>query len=379
MHRLYTLYRVFCISLLFAAATPTSAQQAPDETPGCEQVTEAALPKIVRLLNDNDFAAMEQVLQTMEGNCGSNEVTQRLRIIGQLIQKQSTATSIRSYLQQRKDDELMIRWDDASEENYQIVYAKNKATYHYVPLRHSVDSLIQVKAAAILGSEFYTLNQMEEAIAYLFSDHINTYLIRMQKEKPVSRMERLGEVEMYKSGWGFATSIGLYRPLNAVNPVYNDLAIYGFSFMSPLANDWVFDGFFKYRPAGNSRIFEYQSEANSNSIDELEPLTTYMFGGSAGYKFLDMGKFLMLGKAGLAYEMSYNRSLNLRYGDGYPVYITRPQTFNLSAGVSAMQHVGRTSFIGAQIQYHYSPYSIDSRLITPIAADYVSFELFFKF
>ncbi|MCL7989020.1 hypothetical protein M8998_13800 [Sphingobacterium sp. lm-10] len=378
MHQLYTLYSVLCISFL-ALAVPATAQQIPTQASNCEQVTEAALPKIISLLNNNDFTAMEQVLQTIESNCGPNEVTQRIRIIGQLILKQPTNALIRDYLQQGKDNELMIRWDDASEDDYQNIYRKNKATYHYVPLRHSVDSLTQVKATAIIGSDLYNLNETEEAISYLFSDHISTYLIRMQKEKPVTRMEKMQEVELYKGGWGFAMSAGLYRPLNATNPVYNDLPIYGFSFISPLANDWVFDGFFKYRPARNSRIFEYQSEPNSTLPDELEPLTTYMFGGSAGYKFFDAGKFLMLGKAGLAYEMSYNRSLYLSYGDGAPVYITRPQTFNLSTGVSAMQHVGRTSFIGAQIQYHYSPYSIDSRLITPIASDYVSFELFFKF
>lgn len=378
MHRLYTLYSVFCFSLL-ALAVPASGQQSATQDPSCERVTEAALPKIVKLLNKNDFAAMEQVLQTIESSCGPNEVTQRLRIIGLLIRKQPTKPAIQSYIQQGKDNELMIRWDNASENNYQNIYNKDKAAYHFVPLRHTVDSLTQVKAAALIGSDLYSLTEMEEAIAYLFSDHISTYLIRMQKEKPTTRTEQLQEVELYKMGWGFAASIGLYRPLNAVNPVYNDLAIYGFSFISPLANDWVFDGFFKYRPARNSRVFEYQTEPNSNHPDLVEPLTTYMFGGSAGYKFLDAGKFLMIGKAGLAYEMSYNRSLNMRYGDGYPVYVTRPQTFNLSTGVSAMQHVGRTSFVGAQIQYHYSPYSIDSRLITPIASDYVSFELFFKF
>ncbi len=377
MHRLYTLYSVFCLSLL-TLTVPTVAQQRLTQDSNCEGITQAALPKIVELLNSNDFVGMEQVLQTIESNCGPNEITQRIRIIGQLINKQPATAAIQDYIQQGKDNELMIRWDNAAQNNFQTIYNKDKATYHFVPLRHAVDSLVQVKAAAMIGSDMYSLKHMEEAIAYLFSDHINTYLIRMQKEKPVTKMERLQEVEMYKSGWGFAASVGLYRPLNAVNPVFNNLPIYGFSFISPLANDWVFDASFKYRPARNSRTFEYQTD-NSDLPDELEPLTTYMFGGSAGYKFLDAGKFLMIGKAGLAYEMSYNRSLNLRYGDGYPVYVTRPQTFNLSTGISAMQHVGRTSFIGAQVQYHYSPYSIDSRLITPIASDYVSFEVFFKF
>ncbi len=388
MHRLYSLYAAICCSILSLSVMPTVAQEqqtTSQPNQGCEQLTQAALPKLVSSLNDNNFTALEQALQTLESACGSNEVTQRLRIIGQLVQKQPTTASIRTYLEQGQDNKLMVRLDDAAEENYQNIYLKDKAAYNYVPLRHGVDSLVQVKAAAILGSQMYNLTETEEAIAYLFSDHINTYLMRMQKEKPVTRVQEFQEVEHWKGGWGFTLGGGLYRPLNATNPIFNNQAIFGVSAMSPLSNDWIFDAFFKYRSNKGSRTFEYDLY---DQVEYVNSPASYIMGASVGYKFLDLGKFLMIGKGGIAFETVSTGLQEVQYYDYYDPYYggggasTRfhnVNTYNLLGGLTVMQHLHRRTFIGANIQYHYSPYNNDRRLLTPTASDYINFELFFRF
>lgn len=372
--------RYFIVSL-FAFLGLLTASNAQER--GCEAITNASLSKIVPLLDRNDYAQIEPLLQTIESACGNNEVLQRIRIIGLLVQKQSTDAAIQLYLNRSMDDELIKRLDEAANNNYTSIYNRNKAAFYYVPLRHAIDSLVQLKAAAILGSDSYELNPNEEALAFLFSDHVNTYLMRTHKEKPTSRTEQLQNIEINKQGIGYVLHAGVYTPLNAVNPIFKTSPIFGFSVMSPLANNWVFDGFFKVRLNSNSREFEYELY---DEVEMVKSPASLMLGGSVGYKFLDLGNFLLLGKVGIAYEGASTGLSETTYWNYYDEYGQNASTtfhyvstYNLSPGISAMKHVKGRTFIGVQANYHYSPYNNYRRLLTPIASDYVSFELFFKF
>lgn len=385
MPKLLLLLRISFLTSIITLVAPLAprSQTKYEQNRQCQIATEIVLPKINSLLIANNYVEMEQVLQDIEKNCGPNEVTQRIRIIGQLIQREQTNTLIEQYIQSGNDDQLIFRLDNAAQPDYKKIYEKDKATYHYVPLKHSVDSLIQIKAAAILASDSYNLNKTEEAIAYLFSDHVNTYLTLTERTGNEPEKVTKYDVDAYKYGWGMTLNAGLYRPISATNPIFNNQAIFSVAAISPLSHDWIYEFYLKIRSNKGSRPFEYNLYDTPTYVES--PLN-YTLGVTAGRKLLDNGKFMLIGKGGLGFESIvtgltevYDWFDTVEGVDRSSIDFNNVDTFNLSAGLSAMQHLYRRTFVGAQIQYHYAPHNIDSRLITPIASNYVSFELFFRF
>lgn len=378
----------FIIGCTFFLSARAQTPDPPSEN-SCEQVTQAALPRLVSLLERNDYAQINQVLETIENVCGVSELTQRVRIVNLMIQKENTDEAIHLYLRQYFDEDLIDRLEAAADDGYADIYINDREAFDFVPLRHSVDSLIIQKSAAMLGSNMYELNDAEETIAFLFSDHIGTYLSRMDEEIPTSgaigtapqpsqRVRQHHASEIYKDRIGFILSGGVYTPADAVNPVFRTSPIFGFAVSSPLSRDWIFDGFFKYKVNTNSREFEYLLY---NDVEWVESRYSMMIGGSAGYKFLDLGRFLMIGKGAIAFE-GVETGLSEVISDGWGGAAVIPHTvntYNLAFGVSALQHIAGRTFAGLQVQYHYSPYNNHRNLLTPIASDYISVEFSIRF
>lgn len=386
------LYLCSAITLLFVTiltSTLWAQQVAGQPSDNCEQITQTTLPKLQRILAQNDYSQIESALATIESTCGRTEFTQRVRILTLMILKQPTDSAIHYYLRNYLDHKLIDRLESAADTDYANIYAKHKAEFNYVPLRHPVDSLLIQKSVALLNSDLYRLNDAEETLAFLFSDHINTYLTRMDQEIPApgkpsaapqasNRTQRLYASEFGKERVGIVLSGGLYTPANAVNPIFRRGAVFGLAVMSPLSRNWIFDGFLKYRANNNSREFEYQLYDN---IEWVKSRFSIMLGGSVGYKFIDLGRFLLVGKGGIAFE-AVDTGLSESYVDEWGYSTSTPHTvntYNLSFGLGGWQHLAGRTFAGLQVQYHYSPYNNYGNLITPIASDYISVELSFRF
>src|SRR5690606_10585260 len=128
----------------------------------CEQITKIALEKLIPILQKNDFTNLESTLATIQGTCGENEFTQRMRILRALIEKKSTGALIADYLAKNYHEVLVMRWDYALEQEYRSIYQNNKADFNYIPLRHPIDSLVKLKATALLNSTSYNLTEQEE-------------------------------------------------------------------------------------------------------------------------------------------------------------------------------------------------------------------------
>lgn len=349
----------------------------------CEDLMSESIATISQLLERNDFVRLDSVLQMMQERCSDNEVLQRVGILSMIIQKKPSEKAITSYITNAYDELLIKRLDDAAHSDYTSIYTRNRAVFGYVPLRHAIDSLVHVKSVALLNTSTYHLSATETSMLLLYTDHVDAYLTRTGKKKPVSVADRLNDIERRKDRFSFVLSGGVYTPMNAVNPIFRTSPIFGVGLLSALSRDWVFDGFFKVRPNTDSRPFQYD---HGGSTQTVRSNASYLMGASAGYKVLDGGDYLLLGKLGLAFEAATTELSGTTYWGHSPnsgIYSyskwNTVNTYNLSAGVSAMKLLFGGTFIGVQVHYHYSPYNNYDRLVTPIASDYVSAELFLRF
>ncbi|TJZ60679.1 hypothetical protein FAZ15_11875 [Sphingobacterium olei] len=349
----------------------------------CEEITTASLQRLTPLLEKNDFSQIESIISTLESVCGQGEFTLRLQLIRQLILKEDTQKEISSYLDNHYDEILAHRYDNAADKNYRNIYTKDKAKFHFIPLNHPVDSLIRLKATALLNSPSYTLTEREEAISLLFADDIDafyTQLNRQPKRKPVAQIYY--ELESNKQRTGFAIYAGAFGTVGK-NSTFATSPSFGASVMSPLANQFVFELAIKFRLNTNDNYFEFN---DNGVIKDINSSSSFFFGGTAGYKALDNGPWIILPKVGAGFGF-INTGLSettFYNGDYYEengssgIQYNNANTFHTFIGVALMRHVKGRKFIGVEAGYHYIPYNWDKDLITSIQPRYWSLELFLK-
>ncbi|MBE8720003.1 hypothetical protein [Sphingobacterium pedocola] len=350
----------------------------------CEEVTTASLQRLAPLLEKNDFSQIESIITTLESVCGKSEFTSRLQLMRQLILKEDTQQELAAYLEKHYDEILARRYDNAAEKNYATIYAKDKESFHFIPLNHPVDSLIRLKATALLNSPSYTLSEQEEAISLLFADDIDAFYIqlnRQPKQKPALQSHQ--ELELNKNGIGFALYAGAFGTLGK-NSTFSTSPSFGVSLMSPLANPFVFELALKFRLNTNDNYFEFN---DNGVIKDVNSSSSFFFGGTAGYKVMDNGPWIILPKvgAGLGFINTGLSETTFYDGDYYDegngssgIQYNNANTFHTFIGVALMRHVKGRKFIGLEAGYHYIPYNWDKDLITHIQPRYWSLELFLK-
>lgn len=349
----------------------------------CESTVDSILPKLVASLDKNDFVATTQFLENIEASCGNNEVIQRVRIISDMIQKKNTSTIIADYLNKDYDQQLIKRLDAAAAADFEEHYEKKKATFHFVPLNHSLDSLVMVKSVALLQSSSYTLNEQEETIAFLFSDHVETYLSRTQKVPSEVETYSMSEDYAAKYATTIGLSAGVYTPVNAVNPVFGRTPIFGLSITGPYARNWIWSGVFQVRPNSKGKYFDFSLW---DEIHEINSAVSFIIGGTVGRKLYDSGRFLVIADLGIGYEAAttgLSETVEYDYYDEYgnsnAAKFYTLNTVNLSSGISLVQQVGSRNFIGVKGGYHYAPYSLSSRLKSTIYPHFFQLSAFFNF
>ncbi|MGN0003698.1 MAG: hypothetical protein ACI35V_09725 [Sphingobacterium composti] len=347
----------------------------------CESVTAIALEKLAAQLQDNDYNNIIQILNTIEATCGETEFTLRTKLIYQIINKTNTDQIRAKYLKNKFDENLIERWD-ATYTN-RNAYQQNKKKYTYIPLGHRADSLLKVKANALLNSLTYNhLNKEEEALLLLFKDDINAYMSIMQPEtSSVKKMKQRIELEQYKEKHTFGIHVGTFLPVGE-NEYFGKSLTGGISMMSSFSSDFVFDVHYKFRVHTKTPAIDF---VYKEEIREVEPNSSHVLAIGVGYKLLDKYRFIILPKVNAGYGVIWTGLSETVYGEddeGNETETRLPrnvQTMHSTFGISIMRHISKKTYIGIESNLHLIPYKWDSRLKTTIPSKYASFELFVRF
>lgn len=366
---------------VFLRATPKEKWQ------DCEQIVKIALEKLVPAVDKNNFNDLEPVLGTIQSACGENEFTQRMRIIRALIEKKSTGAIIADYLSKNYHEMLVMRWDYSVENEYKKIYESNKADFNFIPLNHPIDSLVKLKANALLTSPSYNLTEQEREIALLFADHLDEFYQSYEGPAPQpTAIETIQYSESHKHRSGVIISAGAEFPITGSDPLFKTNPTFSIMYSSPMSYLLLAEFGLKVRINSNDRSFDY---VLYNEIEHVNSTASFSIGGNVGVKVFDNDKYIIFPKAGIYYDMT---STGLtEYSDGYyydeygyeqssgSVRYNNVNTMRTTLGLSVMRHIDRKKYIGLEFAYHYVPYNWDNSLLTNIQPNYASAQIFFRF
>lgn len=355
-----------------------------DAQTNCESKTNSTLYLLPDLLEKNDFTRIRTLTDSLYAHCGQTELSLRLRIIEALILQQPSAQLIQEYQELQFDHKLVRRYDVASQRDYEKKYKSQKENFDYIPLRHAVDSLIQIKATALLQSSSYTLNRQEEAICLLFTDQIDLYyqmLNRTPPARPVVDKMREREDGKYKTAGVLYT--GVFFPLGS-NEYLQTSPTFGFTIMSPLYRPFVFELGLKLRINSKNAPFDFRDEGQ---IKEIHSKSSYFFGANLGYKALDRGPWIILPKVGLGLGFINTKLSTTTISDaiwdyeesGSGIKYNNANTLHSVAGIAFMRHIKKKMYLGLEFNYHLVPYNWDKDLVTRMNDKFSSVELFLRF
>ncbi|MFD1768551.1 hypothetical protein [Sphingobacterium suaedae] len=365
----------------------------------CEQITKVALEKLVPVFNKNDFDNLESILGTIQSACGESEFTQRMRILRALIEKKTTGDLIADYLSKNYHEMLIMRWDYSIEKEYRRIYQNNKADFNYIPLKHPIDSLVKLKATALLNSPSYNLTEQEQDIAFLFADHIDEFYQSYKdtgsnKQAEPTPVEPAGfqrpAQDRHKDRHGVSIYAGLEIPVTGSDPLFKSNPTFGVMFSSKLSVPILFELGAKVRINANDRAFEYLLY---DEIETVNSSASFSIGGTFGYKAFDNEKFIIYPKVGLFWESTSTGLSEVTdgYYDGGGYYYddyngststikyNNVNTMRTTLAVSIMRHITKKKYVGLEIAYQYIPYNWDDHLLTSIQPNYGSAQLFFRF
>lgn len=376
-YQFYTMYFRFFVALLFLV-TSTFNSMAQNS---CETIVTASLQKLPPVLIKNDFDQIKRIIQSIRATCEDNELALRLEITQQLLLRENTSHSIAQYLEKGYDQILIQRFDDAVSKSANRAYLSNKAKYQYFPLNHTVDSLLKVKAKALIRSESYTLNNKETAIVYLFADYIDDFYSELNK-KPQNRpvIDKIREREKLKGAPTIGLLSGIFVPLEKAS-AYQTAPSLGFSVMGPFSSNFVPELTYRFR-VHNAVPFDMKYK---DEIREVSPRSSHFLGLGIGYKIYDSGKFIVLPKinSGLGFiwtglsESYYEED---DYGnEERNTAFKNINTWQNSLGITSMFHLRRKTYIGLEANYHVIPYHWDAKLKSSIPIHYASLEFFVRF
>lgn len=354
------------------------------EIQSCEQIMGIALDKLTPLIDKNEFTDLEPVLTTIQSTCGDTEFTQRLRILRALIEKKTTGDLIADYFSKKYVEVLIMRWDYSIEEKYQSIYQDNKSYFNYVPLRHPIDSLIKLKANALLYSTSYNLTEQEEEIILLFSDQIEAFEQAHvpEQENPINTNKEKNK-HFYKDKHGLQVYAGVEYPLTGTDPVFKSNPTFGIMFASKLSSDFLYEIGAKVRINHNDKTFDYQLYDDIKSVNSS---ASYSFGGNVGYKLLDDDVFILSPRIGLYWESTSTGLSEITedyyddYGNSIPnIRFNNVNTMRTSIALGLMRYLMKKQYIGIELAYHFIPYNWEKNLITSIQPHYSSAQLFYRF
>ncbi|MFZ4863621.1 hypothetical protein ACL9RF_15710 [Sphingobacterium sp. Mn56C] len=348
----------------------------------CERITKASIQQLPEILIDNDFNQINSIANTLMATCENSELALRLQILTQLIQKQPTGSTIRRYIEGQYDAILITRLDDAVKKDAEKLYNANPEKYQFIPLNNPIDSLIRIKARALLQSDRYALTKEEQAISYLFADYIEEYWHEMgRKENRKPTVRNTQEQDYWVSNISGAIYAGYFFPFTS-NIYQKPAPVFGLGISTPMSRSFIFEFQAKMRiNTGNEPIQVYHEK----EIRTIKSSTSTSFGVQVGYKAMDQNNWILMPKLGVALGLIHtNLKSNEFYVDEYgyqyqSVRYNNVNTLHSTFGLTLLHRIGRKNYIGLEANYHHIPYNWDKDLITPIKSNFGSLELSFRF
>jgi len=350
----------------------------------CETLVLESLRQLRPMLEKNDFANTSSIIQSLESTCGPTEFNQRLKITLALISRSNSTMDIQQYLSKGFDKKLIKRWNAADQKNQEEIFEKQPAEFDLVPLHHAVDSLLKVKADALLHSPSYQFTGEERRLIALFADDFEEIAaIQHAIDAPsISAYEE--DVYTNKGKTGILAYFGGYGPLGGRNTTIGYNPMLGITVMSSLNRNFIFEGGFKVRINSSDKNFDYQLYDEVISVNSSASI---FIGGNVGYKVYDRGRYMVIPKLGIGWDMIttglsetvYNEDYDDEYGDGSSTKFHNVNTLHLGGSLATMYRVSKRNYVGLELGYHYTPYQWDSNLVTNIYQHYGSLELFFRF
>ncbi|HHT52912.1 MAG TPA: hypothetical protein GX007_07035 [Bacteroidales bacterium] len=324
---------------------------------------------------DNFFPTLDLWIDS----CGYHEPTLRTLMMYELIHQQPVDWAVSSYFDMGYYEQFYNRMQDAQESDYYNYYDINKTYYGYLPLRSPLDSILQKNAEELLETSQY--QQDEELILMLFSGDIDLFESKSIKRKyrkstigRYMRNEFRKERDQYP---GFLVGLGLMRQIGIAPQVgYAQTVRIGFS--SPLAKRWLFDGFLSFRFPYRYDILNFVA---MQQYFEVKPNVLSTAGFHLGYRSTQIPltatrSLLIYPQAGLGVDWIYT-SIYETFGVDEVKYYW-PTTLYTALGISALIPIMKSTYLGAQINYHFIPYRWDARVLSYWDAHFFSFELFLR-
>lgn len=350
----------------------------------CEKIVAIALDKLVLALQKNDYQNLESVLGTLQSACGENEFTQRMRIIQALIERKTSGALIADYLSKNYHEVLTMRWDYAIEQEHRRIYQENKADFNYIPLNHPIDSLIKLKAEALLSSPSYNLTEQEEHIALLFADHLDEFYQSYENTAPAppTAVQTARVYQDLKDRSGVIISAGAEFPITGSDPLFKTNPTVGVMYSSALSSPILFEAGVKIRINSNDRSFDYMLY---DEVEHVNSSASFSLGGNLGVKVFDDDKFIIAPKVGVYYDITNTGLSEVDYFDNEygestsSVRYHSVHTMRTTLALNLMRHIVGKKYIGLEAAYHYIPYNWEKNLLTSIQPNYASLQLFFRF
>lgn len=368
------------------------------EITDCKATALNAVDMAGEKLNNHSFDTLRAILDLWTDTCGVTECAQRLIVMNAILQNQPSLEAIETYY--RNDFYLVLknRIIDSKSPDYQLVYEDNQLYFGYVPLRHSIDSIVEYHARKLLKTKSLTLD--EELICTLFSGNAEKFdqtLKEIDEEKkaqvPVKAdtilVENISDNQQISakqqerdfSNWRFSDEItfgvymGMYGPAGKGEQVIGYNPLIGLTAILPITNRLFGELGAKLRIHINDSDFDFHAMGEKQTVNSNIGL---FLGGYLGYHLFQTKRFVFTPKIGAGYEMIDTGIWKETNDEGDRRYYNL-QTVNFSIGFSAMTPVFAHSYIGIAANYHYTPYHLSKKLETEFMNNAVSFELFFVF
>ena len=351
-----------------------------DDIRDCEVIVPEIMNKISEKLKTNEVNAVDSLINVLLAYCGRSEGVQRSLIFNAILKREASLEDIKTYFKHDFQDVFEYRRTDSKDPLFETLYKDNIEYYGYLPLRHSIDSVIADKAKELLQTE--NLSGDEKLMCILFSEGNKSFNKEVSKpenkdteSRSIRREKQRAEARHYPSA---IISAGMYGTLGSENRVFGYNPIVRGFITTPLKYKVIVDVGFGIKFNTNDKDFLYYAYDKINTVNSK---TTIFLDIYTGYKLYDGKKLIFIPKLGIGYESMgtglWEWIIN-EYDEDIKEY-NNLETINLSAGFSAMTPIFAKNYIGLSLNYHYSPYHRNKKLHTKINNNALNCELFFRF
>ena len=347
-----------------------------NEIPDCEVLTLNVVNQLSEKLEKNQLDSFDIIINNWIKACSTSECTQRLIILKNIMDNEKSINSIRTYFEHDFHYLFKNRIKDSKRIDYGYIYYANKAYYGYVPLRHSIDSIVQKISLDLLKKERLTSD--ERLICIMFSGDTERFEKEIKSHKYKESFIKQYLFDNHRDNlnrWlSYTIYSGVFRPIST-NDVFTYSPMIGLTFSSPISNKLIVELGMKVRININDDSFNYYALGDTNYVNSDYSI---FFGGLVSYKMYESEKLILLPKFGIGLE-SVDTGISEKKDYSNDKVYYNVNTVHLSLGLSAMTPIFQKSYLGFGINYHYCPYQLDDNLYTDFDSNLISAEVFWRF